>query len=71
MPRNAVEPGRRYRELRRGVFGNSVGDEWIVEGVKTDRLGLRHARLVSAADLIRRKMLSVRALADPSRFEEV
>jgi hypothetical protein len=35
MPRNAVEPGRRYRELRRGVFGSSVGDEWIVEGVKT------------------------------------
>jgi hypothetical protein len=39
--------------------------------VKTDRLGLRHARLVSAADLTKRKTRSVRALADPSRFEEV
>jgi hypothetical protein len=39
--------------------------------VKTDRLGLTHARLVSAADLTRRKTLSVRALTDPSRFEEV
>jgi hypothetical protein len=40
-------------------------------GVKTDRLGLRHAHLVSAADLTQRKTLSLRALADPSRFEEV
>jgi hypothetical protein len=70
MAKQAIEPGRRYREIRRSVFGRATGAEWIVEGV-TDRLGLRHARLVSAADLTRRKTLSVRALADPSRFEEV
>ena len=70
MPKRPIEPGRRYRELRRGPFGRAAGVEWIVEGV-TDRLGLRHARLVSAADLTRRKTLSVRALADPTRFEEM
>jgi hypothetical protein len=66
MAKRAIEPGRRYREIGRGA-----GAEWIVEAVKADLLGLRHARLVSAADLTRRKTLSVRALADPSRFEEV
>ena len=70
MRKNTIEPGRRYRELRRGPFGPAIGNEWIVEGV-IDRLGLRHARLVSATDLTKRKTLSVRALADPSRFEEV
>ncbi len=71
MPKDMIEPGRRYRELRRSVFGRAAGAEWIVEGVKADLLGLRHARLVGAADLTRRKTLSVRALADSSRFEEV
>ena len=71
MAKRAIEPGRRYREIRRGVFGRALGAEWIVEAVKTDRLGLRHARLVSAADLTQRKTLSLRALADPTRFEEV
>jgi hypothetical protein len=71
MANRAIEPGRRYREIRRGVFGSALGAEWIVEGVKTDPLGLRHARLVSAADLTQRKTLSLRALADPTRFEEV
>jgi hypothetical protein len=70
MTKCPIEPGRRYRELRTGPFGRAAGAEWIVEGV-TDRLGLGHARLVSAADLTRRKTLSVRALADPRRFEEV
>ena len=71
MTKRPIEPGRRYRELRLGLFGRPAGAEWIVEAVKTDRLGLAHARLVSAADLTRRKTLSVRALADASRFEEV
>jgi hypothetical protein len=70
MAKCPIEPGRRYRELRRNPFGSAAGVEWIV-GHVTDRLGLRHARLVSAADLTRRKTLSVRALADPTRFEEV
>jgi hypothetical protein len=70
MAKRAIEPGRRYREIGRGVFGRAAGTEWIVEGL-TDRLGLRHARLVSAADLTQRKTLSLRALADPTRFEEV
>lgn len=69
MAKRPIEPGRRYRELRRGPFASAPGAEWIVEGV-TDRLGLRHARLVSAEDLTRRKTVSVRALADPSQFEE-
>jgi hypothetical protein len=38
--------------------------------VGADGLGVEHARLVSAADLTR-KTLSVRALTDASRFEEV
>jgi hypothetical protein len=71
MPKRTIEPGQRYREIRRGVFGGDAGAEWIVEGVKADLLGLRHARLVSAEDLTRRKTLSVRALTDPTRFEEV
>jgi hypothetical protein len=54
-----------------GIFGRAAGAEWIVEAVEADLLGLRHARGVSAADLTKRKPLSVRALADPSRFEEV
>jgi hypothetical protein len=71
MPKRPVEPGRRYRELRRDLFGRPAESESIVEAVETDGLGVEHARLVSAADLTRRKTLSVRALADPSRFEEV
>lgn len=68
MPKCPIEPGRRYREIRRA--GSASGDEWIVEGI-TDRLGLKHARLIRATDLTKRKTLSVRALADPTRFEEV
>jgi hypothetical protein len=71
MVKRSIEPGRRYREIRRGAFGGAAVTEWIVEGVEADLLGLRHARLVNAADLTERKTLSVRALADPTRFEEV
>jgi len=71
MAKRTIEPGRRYREIRRGVFGGDAGAEWIVAEVKADLLGLRHARLVNAADLTRRKTLSLRALTDPSRFEEM
>jgi hypothetical protein len=42
-----------------------------VETVEADDLGFEHARLVSVANLQRRKTLSVRALAHPTRFEEV
>jgi hypothetical protein len=69
MPKRPIEPGRRYRELRRGPSGRHAGAEWIVENLDADELGVMHARLVSAADR-GVKTLSVRALADPSRFEE-
>jgi hypothetical protein len=71
MTKSPIEPGRRYRELRLGLFGRPAGAEWLVEAVKTDRLGVEHARLVSSADRTRRKTLSMRTLADLSRFEEV
>jgi hypothetical protein len=71
MTKSPIEPGRRYRELRLGLFGRPAGAEWIVEAVGADGLGVEHARLVSAADLTRRKTLWVRALTDASRFEEV
>jgi hypothetical protein len=42
-----------------------------VEAVQTDAQGIRHARLVNAADGTERKTLAAAVLADPARFEEV
>jgi hypothetical protein len=69
--KRAIERGKRYRELRRSMFGRAAGAEWVVEAVDADALGVRHARLVSVADLTERKTLSAAVLSDPKRFEEV
>jgi hypothetical protein len=71
MTKRAIEPGQRYRDLQRGIFGRPMHSEWIVEAVGADGLGIPHARLAKVADLTERKTLSVRSLADRSRFEEV
>ncbi|HEV2545749.1 MAG TPA: hypothetical protein VGU20_00270 [Stellaceae bacterium] len=42
-----------------------------MEAVQTDAQGIRHARLVNAADRTERKTLAADVLADPARFEEV
>jgi len=40
-------------------------------GRATDAQGIRHARLVNAADPTERKTLAADVLTDPSRFEEL
>jgi hypothetical protein len=69
MAKRTVEIGQRYHDVRPGIYGRSSAPDWIVEAVQTDALGIRHARLVSAADPTERKTLAVDVLADPSRFE--
>jgi len=69
MATHRVEPGQRYRDVRIGV--QSADAEWIVETLRADALGVRHAQLVNAADRTERKTLSAAVLVDPSRFEEV
>ena len=71
MATHRVEPGQRYRDVRIGVYGQSADAEWIVETLRADALGVRHAQLVNAADRTERKTLSAAVLVDPSRFEEV
>jgi hypothetical protein len=71
MAKRRVEPGRRYRDVRPGIYGRPAASEWIVEAVETDALGVRHARLVNVADPTEQKTLAADVLADPSRFEEV
>jgi hypothetical protein len=71
MAKRAIEPGQRYRDLQRGIFGRPMHSEWIVEAVGADGLGIPHARLAKVADLTERKTLSVCSLADRSRFEEI
>ena len=66
MAKRTVEAGQRFRDIRR-----SVASEWIVEAVQTNANGIRHARIVSAADPSERKTLAVEVLRDPARFEEV
>ena len=70
-PTHRVEPGQRYRDVRIGVYGQSAYAEWIVETLRADALGVRHAQLVNAADRTELKTLSAAVLVDPSRFEEV
>jgi hypothetical protein len=71
MAKRTVEPGQRYRDARRGIYGRSVASDWIVEAVQTDAQGIRHARLVSVADPTERKTLAAEVLVNPARFEEV
>jgi len=66
MANRTVEPGQRYRDIRR-----SVASEWIVEAVQTNANGIRHARIVSVADPTERKTLAAEVLCDATRFEEV
>jgi hypothetical protein len=71
MAKRRVEPGQRFRDVRPGLYGRSADSEWIVDAVKADALGVRHAHLVNAADRTERKTLAADVLTDPSRFEEV
>lgn len=71
MTKRTVEPGQHFRRVRRGSHGHPREAEWIVEAVQTDAQGIRHARLVNAADQTERKTLAADVLADPSRFEAV
>jgi hypothetical protein len=71
MAKRTVETGQRYRDIQPGIFGRSAASDWIVEEVQTDAFGIRHARLVSAADPSERKTLSAEVLVDPTRFEQV
>jgi hypothetical protein len=49
MAKRTVEIGQRYRDLQPGIYGRSAASDWIVEGVLTEALGNRHARLADAA----------------------
>ena len=71
MARQLIEPGQRYRDVSLGVFGRPVNSVWIVQAVKTDSLGVAHARLAKVADLTERKTLAAGVLTDPARFEGV
>jgi hypothetical protein len=71
MAKRTVEIGQRYHDVRPGIYGRSTAPDWIVGAVQTDALGIRHARLVSAADPTEQKTLAADVLADPSRFEAV
>lgn len=71
MTKRTVEPGQRYRGVQLGLYGRSAVSNWVVEAVDTDAQGIRHARLVSAADPTERKTLAAEVLSDPSRFEAV
>jgi hypothetical protein len=71
MTKRTIEPGQHYRRVRPGAHGHPREAEWIVEAVQTDAQGIRHARLVNAADRTERKTLAADVLADPARFEEV
>jgi hypothetical protein len=71
MVKRVIEPGQRYRDVSRGVFGRPANSEWIVEAVEADGLGIPHARLAKVANPSVRKTLAAGVLADPSRFEAV
>lgn len=71
MPKRMIEPGQHFRRVRPGAYGHPREAEWIVEAVQTDAQGIRHARLINAADPTERKTLATAVLADPARFEEV
>jgi hypothetical protein len=71
MAKRRVEPGQRFRDVRPGLYGRSADSEWIVDAVKADALGVRHAHLVNAADRTERKTLAADVLTDPGRFEEI
>jgi hypothetical protein len=59
----------RYRDLQVTVFGKPQ-PEWIVEDVYM-AAGIEHVRLVSVANPVERKTLSVAILRDRRRFDRV
>jgi hypothetical protein len=71
MAKREIEPGQRYCDVSRGVFGRPVNSAWIVEAIATDELGVAHARLARVANLSVRKTLAASVLADPRRFKKV
>ncbi|HEV2547008.1 MAG TPA: hypothetical protein VGU20_06715 [Stellaceae bacterium] len=71
MTKRTIEAGQHFRRIRLGARGHPREAEWIVEAVQMDAQGIRHARLVNAADPTERKTLAADVLTDPSRFEEV
>jgi hypothetical protein len=71
MAKCVIEPGQRYYDVSRGVFGRPVNLAWIVEAVATDGLGVAHARRASVANLSVRKTLAASVLTDRTRFKKV
>jgi len=64
---------RRVVDMNQGGRSDPVTQEKRGDrgGRATDAQGIRHARLVNAADPTERKTLAADVLTDPSRFEEL
>jgi hypothetical protein len=70
LRKEPVVPGDRFRDLQTRLFG-TLAIDWIVDDVFTGTDGVAYAHLTSAADVSRRKTLSLAVLNDRRSYVRI